>query len=140
MKVKRDKIDDVFSKVIREAADWTCDCCGRQVPDDKKMSLHASHYMSRRHSATRFDPNNVFAHCFSCHQKLGENPSEFYRWYCSEMGEGMESLIREKAMGICKRSKADKEGLYRHFKLELTRIRAERAEGAQGKIPVVGYD
>ena len=139
MKVKRDKVDDVFSKVIREAADWTCDCCGKVIPEDRRMALHASHYMSRRHAATRFDPDNVYAHCFSCHQKLGENPSEFYRWMVDRVGEEEEERIRSKALSVFKRSKVDKELLYKHFKSELARIIEARKNGAAGKLKVEGF-
>lgn len=139
MKTRRDKLDDIFSRVIRSAAGWRCECCGKQFPSTgvDRAGLHCSHYMSRRHQATRFHPDNAFAHCFSCHKRLGENPGDFYRWYCEVNGSGKEELIRELAHTTKKRSPKEKLAMYQHYKQQLALI--EQWDG-EGKLPVEAWD
>ena len=138
-KVKIDKIDQIFSKLVRERVEWTCECCGTYYPEDKRMALHCSHYYSRRHQATRYDPDNAFAHCFGCHQRLGGDPGEFYRWYVAKMGEGMEERIKEKSHSIKKRTKVEKEDLYKHLKEQYKIMLEKRANGEIGRIEFEGY-
>ncbi len=75
MKIKILPEDILFSNYIRTKAKWKCEYCGRvcRTPNGqtKFYKLEASHYHSRGHWSTRFDPENVVALCFTCHQKLG---------------------------------------------------------------------
>lgn len=71
--MKRDKFDDVFSKLVRTRAKWTCENCGKNF-EHNKGSLHCSHYYGRRAITTRYYPDNAMAHCVYCHKHLGENP------------------------------------------------------------------
>jgi hypothetical protein len=43
-------------------------------------SLQCSHFQGRAKLATRFDPDNAFAHCAGCHRYFGANPYEFVAW------------------------------------------------------------
>lgn len=52
MALKRDKFDDVFSQLVRERTDWSCDYCGRTFHHERQK-LHCSHFKSRRHKANR---------------------------------------------------------------------------------------
>lgn len=132
--MKRDKIDDTFSKLVRERAEWTCECCGKEYPEGQRQGLHCSHFYSRRHKATRWSPMNAAAHCFSCHQKLGGNPVEFSAWIEKHIGSGALEILRERAHSICKLTKADKEDIYKHLKSEYKRMMALRADGVVGRI------
>ncbi len=87
MKVRRDPLDDLFSKLVRERANWCCEKCGKYHPEGTRRSLHCSHFFSRRKRSTRWDPRNAAAHCFKCHQELGENPIEFTKWIKAYLGE-----------------------------------------------------
>jgi hypothetical protein len=61
------KLDIIFSQYIRlrysknEIA--TCVTCGKQ---DHWKKLQAGHFISRKHYATRFDPDNVQVQCSGC--------------------------------------------------------------------------
>jgi hypothetical protein len=61
------KLDNIFSQYIRlrysknEIA--TCVTCGKQ---DHWKKLQAGHFISRKHYATRFDPDNVQVQCSGC--------------------------------------------------------------------------
>ncbi len=80
--VKLDAADIVFSLFIR-ARDKRCVKCGRRgLPNADGLpvlGLQASHYWSRRHESTRFDPFNVDALCAGCHRLWGGAEREGYK-------------------------------------------------------------
>lgn len=122
MKIHIDKRDTVFSKVIRLRARWNCERCGRYFPFGH--GLQCSHFYGRRHRATRWDPDNAAAHCFGCHKRLGENPMEFAAWIRGYLGDVRYEALTERHRKIVKRTKADLEALYQHFKGELAALEA----------------
>lgn len=134
MKTRRDILDSLMSQLVRERAGWACESCGKYFPEGTRQSLHASHYHSRRKASTRFDPFNVFAHCFSCHKRLGENPHEFHHWARAKLGDREYELLAIRANTHIKRSKRDKEELKKEMKAELERMRQERRDGNGGRI------
>ena len=122
MKVRRDKLDRVFSEFIRTRDNWTCQVCGKYHPPDARKSLHCSHFHSRRKQSVRFDPSNACAKCFACHQRLGENPLEFAAFIEARLGKEETQLLNVRANQIVKRSKKDKEALYQDLKADLERL------------------
>jgi hypothetical protein len=105
VKIRIDKRDQVFSKIIRLRARFNCERCGRYFP--KGHGLQCSHFFSRRHQATRYDPDNAAAHCFACHMRLGENPIEFTAWIKKYLGDTRYESLRLRHMLTVKRTKAD---------------------------------
>ena len=85
MRIKIDKADLLFSKYIREKADWTCERCGKLYPPPT-TALQASHYFGRANEATRFDEDNVAAHCMGCHMRFTANPHEHTEWVKQKLG------------------------------------------------------
>ncbi len=71
--------DKHFSLYIRSKAGWRCERCGTQYTPPT-TSLQCSHFQGRAKLATRFDPDNAFAHCAGCHRYFGANPYEFVAW------------------------------------------------------------
>lgn len=140
MAIKRDKLDAVVSDLIRERSDWTCDHCETQYSYDRRGGLHCSHLWSRANKATRWFPDNLFAHCFGCHQRLGGNPVAFRDWAVQRLGEGAFDNLTLRARRPMKYTKADKEEMYQHYKAELERLRKLRKEGHTGYLEVVSYD
>lgn len=140
MKTKIDKFDKVFSLLVRERADWRCEamlpnrCKGYFPEGPGRRMLHASHFHSRRKQSSRFSPINCAAHCFSCHQYLGENPLEFREWIAAHLGEKKLRELNLLAGQIVRRSKRDKEDLYSEMKAWLRFMEAERAKGVTGRI------
>ena len=61
------KLDTIFSEYIRrryaENEVATCVTCGKK---DHWKKLQAGHFMSRKHYATRWDPDNVEVQCSGC--------------------------------------------------------------------------
>jgi len=137
--MKRDKFDNLFSKMIRERDNWTCQCCNKYYPEGQRQGLHCSHIFSRRHTATRWEPYNAVAHCFSCHQHLGGNPVLFNNWVREYWGDIVVNMLDEKHKMICKLTKKDKKELYEHMKSEYARLMNARKNGDISKMHLVGW-
>lgn len=131
--MKTDKLDRVFSKLVRARADWTCEACGKRY-ERNSQGLHCSHFWSRRNRATRWSGLNAAAHCYACHQRLGGNPVEFNRWIERHLGEGGARILEDKARSIAKYSSYDIEDIYQHLKQELETMLARRDAGEAGRI------
>jgi hypothetical protein len=97
MKIKIDKADTQFSYYIR-LRDKRCVRCGSQVRFNiggYPNSHENSHYQSRGHEATRFDPENCDTLCYACHANWGSRDKEGYRNFkIKQLGqEGFDALI-----------------------------------------------
>ena len=105
MKVKRDKLDILFSNLVRRRAGWACQVCGRYFPEGERQGLHASHHFSRRKRSVRWSPENCSAACFACHQTLGENPVLFHDWIKGHLGDEKFAALRIQAEKIVRLKK-----------------------------------
>jgi len=94
--------------------------------------LHCSHLFSRRHLSTRFSPENAFAHCFTCHQRLGGDPVNFTRWAEAKMGPDKVSKLHTKAHLTLKLAKVDKAFIASHYRGEMKWMREKRLAGETG--------
>jgi len=110
-----EKLDVIFSKLVRTKSEWRCDRCGADHSFSHE-ELHCSHFMGRRYRATRWDFDNCFAHCRECHHYLGLNPVIFRRWALKMMGNEKYHHVRIKAETVTKLTEADKERLYSRLK------------------------
>ena len=140
MAIKISKQDKVFSQCIRERANWTCERCGKYYPEGNRQGLDASHLFGRRHSSTRWNPDNVFAHCRGCHQYLGSNPPIFTAWARDKLGDVRYDWLMERHNQTVKYTKADKEEMYQHYKAQLAYMQRLRKEGDTGYLPLCGWD
>lgn len=93
MKIKIDKLDVLFSKVVRRRAIANmggCEYCG------ERRALQCSHFIGRRKRNTRYDLDNACGLCFSCHQYLDEHPYEHVAFWEKRLGtEKLEELVRK---------------------------------------------
>jgi len=137
--MKRDKLDAIFSELVRERASWTCERCGKYYPEGNRSGLHCSHIYSRRHAATRTHPLNAVAHCFPCHQFYGSNPVLGGKWAADYLGDGAIKILEELLQRPVKYTKADKEEAYQHYKKEKERIKKLRKAGVIGRIEFEGW-
>lgn len=128
--------DRFFSLCVRERAVNRCERCGRGADQGR---LDCSHFMSRRHNATRWDPANAFAHCFACHQSLGSNPVEFVRWVESKIGPAKVEALRTRSGMTLKLSKVDKEFIAAHYRAEHKAMLEKRKAGHAGYLPFAGW-
>lgn len=92
-RIKRDPNDIAFSNYIREKANWTCEKCGKvcRVNGEWVAQLEASHYVGRGKWSTRYDTENVYALCGSCHKRMGgytrEENGEYDLWVKEKLGD-----------------------------------------------------
>jgi len=131
MRLKRDKHDKVFSDLVRCRSNYTCESCGKECHGDLSM-LDCSHYISRAHKRTRWHPDNAFAHCKSCHHKLGGNPGAFYQHYIEKRGIETEQQVQSAAKRSWRATKDQKELLYRHYVNQLKIMHEMRRDGHIG--------
>ena len=99
MKIRLNKVDILFSRLIRLRAKGLCEYCGGWVGYPK---LAVSHYFGRRNGNTRFDEENCQALCFFCHMTLTENPHEYYEWMRKRLGEDAYNMLAVRASIVCK--------------------------------------
>ena len=78
MKIKIYKEDKLFSAYIKRRDLFQCKRCGTAYLPDRARGLTCSHFWSRRHWNTRFDPENADCLCFGCHVHV---ESEKHGWY-----------------------------------------------------------
>jgi len=137
--MKRDKYDALFSNMVRERDNWTCQKCNKYYPEGNRQGLHCSHIFSRRHRATRWEPYNAVAHCFACHQYLGGNPVVFEQWARGYMGDYVIDMLEEKHLTILKTTKVQMKEMYSHMKKEHARMLRLRKDGDTGLLSFTGY-
>ncbi len=134
MKIKRDKADDLFSKLVRERAGWACETCGRYYPEGHRQGLHCSHIFSRRHQATRWHPDNAIAECFGCHQRGAGDPIEHFYALETVMGRDRLDRLRIAHTGVLKVPAWYKKQIVAKLKAELDRLIEARAQGKTGRL------
>jgi hypothetical protein len=84
MRIKLDKNDIIFSKMIRER-DKKCVFCGKTAEQTK---LECSHFWGRADKSNRFNPENADTLCFYCHLTNEGNKQGFYRnWKLKQLGK-----------------------------------------------------
>jgi hypothetical protein len=126
--------DKYFSLCIREAANHTCEWCGRTG-----IRMECSHVYSRRHRTIRWDAMNAVCKCNGCHKKWHESPLAAFAWFESEFGSGRVELLREKMRNRVKVSKMEEKEIAAHYRKELKKIEVKRASGDTGVIEFDSY-
>jgi len=73
------KADKLWAEYIKSRQNFTCEKCDRS---DRQIQYH--HFYGRRIMATRYDPDNGFCLCASCHKldihSAHEDPQTFWEW------------------------------------------------------------
>lgn len=86
--IKVTPLDLMFSKIVKERADFTCEYCGT-----KTKRLNNSHFIGRRYRNTRWLLDNCSCLCFSCHNFMHDFPSVHRDFFVKRIGtEGVERL------------------------------------------------
>ncbi len=138
--MRRDVLDAVISDLIRERDDWTCVYSGRQFPNRKGQDVHCSHFFSRSYISTRWFPDNLLCLSAGAHDFVGKNPDAHVALIKRVLGDTRYEALRERRNKIYRYRGADKAAMLKHYRSELERLRALRADGVQGYIEVVAYD
>lgn len=138
--IKRSPLDAVFSDLIREAYDWTCQATGLVFPDRKGRDVHCSHFISRANLATRWYPDNAVCLSAGAHKRLGENPDEHTAFMKRHLGEVRYEELQRRKRQIFRYRAADKKAMQKHYRDELERILELRRNGVVGPVEIVAYD
>ncbi len=100
-KLRVDKLDTLFSKLVRSLAGWKCELCGATG-----VQLHCHHFVGRRYLQTRYLIENAISVCVSCHNQLEDFPllskDVFVKRVGSDRAEQLEILARKGAKGVDK--------------------------------------
>jgi len=120
------KLDKLFSEYIRKRDSdhrGICKCisCGKEAPAFGG-SIHAGHFMSRRHLATRWDEKNVNGQCAGCNTFRG---GEQYRQSIGidrKWGEGTSAELEQRAHTIVKLSRTDYEEAIANIKQKINEL------------------
>jgi len=97
-RVRQRKNDTLFSRYIRELANWQCAACGKDYSDNHQ-GLHCSHYFSRRKENTRFDTDNSIALCIYHHNLWGhgDGRAEYTEFMIKKLGQEGFDLLRARS-------------------------------------------
>lgn len=125
--------DQWFSKCIREAANHTCEKCGKVCGTTEEPQaygrLDCSHIFSRRHRTIRWCKDNAVAHCFTCHNWFGGNPIEAGKWAEQHLGEGVVSLLIEKKNSRVKVSEKEEKQIATHYRQQHEKMLEAKKDG-----------
>ena len=116
MKIRIDKLDVLFSELIRKKAKGKCQKCGKDVGFKR---LQTSHFWGRARKSTRWDEDNAVALCFTCHIYFTANPYEHVMWYQSDLGMERFVALRDRMMDM---TKVDKEELLEVYKQKIKEL------------------
>lgn len=128
--IKRDKLDAIFSDLVRERAGWRCEYSGAG-PDSH---LECAHIYGRRRRSTRWHPMNAVCLSSASHRYFTENPLAFTNWLKAKFGIDYLHTLAEIAAPVAKFNARQIEGLYRHYLAEFARMELARQNGRGGRI------
>ena len=136
-RIKRNIADKHLSDCIRKAAEWKCQRCEKDYTD-KPQGLQCSHFISRGHWGSRYDPRQL-ALCAYCHNYVEGHPVEHIKLWKSIHGgddadkaiEGMVELAACK--GRAQYARNNVKAISAHYRAESKRLDGELERKAKGK-------
>ena len=120
------KLDKLFSEYIRKRDSdhrGICKCisCGKEAPAFGG-SIHAGHFMSRRHLATRWDEKNVNSQCSYCNTFLNGNQILAARGVENKWGKGTVDELESRMHIVVKLTRADYEEEIESYKQKIREL------------------
>lgn len=133
-RIKNAKIDDVFSRCIRESANWTCQKSGLVDPEGqatgRSRGMQCCHIYGRRTVSMRWWPDNAICMNSRWHRFYTENPLKFESFLNGLIGNGNLLFLCERFNRTdIKYTDKDRRDIYEHFKNEYQRMRELRLDG-----------
>ena len=134
MNIKRTQPDIIFSNLVRERAEWTCERCHTYFPEGNRGGLECSHFYTRSRKSVRWAPNNAAAQCTGCHSHLGGNPMEFADWIREHLGpEKSAALIVQNRQSL-QLKRYDKREILANLKASWEHMQSQRRAGEAGRL------
>jgi hypothetical protein len=111
------KLDQVFSKFVRTqragpSGIARCVTCGAA---SHWKWLHAGHFISRVHLATRWEDRNVHPQCARCNNLLRGNPDAYRRYLERRYGDAIIADLEAQSRRPVKYSCADLFAMIQHY-------------------------
>ena len=119
--MKRDVLDDLFSRYIRLLADGTCERCHKKLGLTK--GLHCGHFQSRGKLSVRFDRDNARCFCYGCHRYLDQHPAAKAEFFLEKLGkERFEALCKRAETPAVGKNKLDREFIKKDLKEKIHQL------------------
>tara|TARA_R100001163_G_scaffold33509_1_gene25953 strand:+ start:700 stop:1107 length:408 start_codon:yes stop_codon:yes gene_type:complete len=120
------KLDKIFSEYIRlrdsdHKGNCKCISCGKEALAFGG-SIHAGHFMSRRHLATRYDEKNVNSQCSYCNTFLNGNQYRASIGINNKYGNGTAEELEKRSKTIIKLSRVDYEEAIANIKEKIKQL------------------
>ena len=120
------KLDKIFSEYIRlrdskHKVNCKCISCGKEA-SAFGGSIHAGHFMSRRHLATRWDEKNVNSQCSYCNTFLNGNQYRASIGINNKYGNGTAEELEKRSKTIIKLSRVDYEEAIANIKEKIKQL------------------
>lgn len=122
------KLDKVFSLYIRlrdtdENGYFKCPTCGRILPFDQ---ADCSHYWSRTHTATRFDPDNCVAECRYDNRFNSSHLDGLGKFLRKKLGERGFNLLEWRHTQTTKYTDFEYAELIKHYQKEILKLKKQK--------------
>jgi hypothetical protein len=132
--IKRDRLDAVFSDLVRGRAGWKSDYLGGDG------HLECAHIYGRARRSVRWHPMNAVCLTHYEHRYFTANPILFAMWCNAKFGPDYMHKLAMLAAQQRKFTPREIEGLYQHYKNELAIMTALRETGHDGRIEFMWPD
>lgn len=145
-RIKRNIADKHLSDCIRKAAQWRCQRCDKDY-SDKHQGLQCSHFISRQHWGSRYDPKQLSL-CAYCHAYVEGHPVEHINLWKQVHGgdDPDEAIAKMVEIAACKGraqyARANVKAISAHYRSESKRLDGELQKAKEGKkhdLQVYGY-
>ena len=125
MRIKKKKLDVIFSQLVRERANFICEACATNKRLEQS-TLDCAHIFSRRNLSLRFHPKGAVSLCRGCHMFYTENPFDWSDWCRDHFGGDLLAELRLVSNQTVKWTKKQREEIYDHYKQELRIMQGKR--------------
>ncbi len=93
MKIRRKKADIIFSKLVRDRSNWTCEHCHVDKSCEPE-TFDCCHIMGRRSVGLRWHPDNAIGMCRKCHIWFTGHPFDWSDFCKDKFGEDRIAELR----------------------------------------------
>jgi hypothetical protein len=145
-RIKRTQADKHLSDCVRKSAQWKCQRCEKDYKE-KPAGLQCSHFISRAHWGSRFDPRQLSL-CAYCHQYVEGHPVEHIEIFKRvHGGDNPDEVIQQMVeIAACKGraqyARNNLKAISAHYRGESKRLDGEIQKAKEGKkhdLTVYGY-
>lgn len=134
---KKATVTAVWSKVIRERDDYTCQVCGLNLRH--VGGADASHHIAKGMGAklaVAWDLDNGSTKCRECHRWMDTHPLDHAEWIRNWLGEERYQALKVRANEPPAMTPMLKNEIHDYLKRTLKALEARRANGEIGRLEI----